>query len=254
MWSRKELKNRAKDILRKTYWRALVVSIVIAITGGNDAWSGGGNGRSNYKDFKNHTYSNFHYSDFIDWHFILVFASIFLIVSVLILAFRIFVGYSLEVGGKRFFTQASQYGDDRICLGFGFNGENYKGIVKTMLVTNIFIFLWTLLLIIPGIIKAYAYRMVPYILSDNPNIGTEEAIALSNKMTMGHKWDMFVLDLSFIGWYILGSLLCGIGVFFVMPYSNATNAELYLVLRRNALENNWCSRRDLLLDDANNTW
>lgn len=116
-----------------------------------------------------------------------------------------------------------------------------------MLVSKVYIFLWSLLLIIPGIIKAYAYRMVPYILADNPNIGVNEAITLSNEMTRGHKFDMFVLDLSFIGWYILGSIALGIGVLFVMPYENATNAELYLVLRKEALRNGWCRYEDLLL-------
>jgi uncharacterized membrane protein len=130
------------------------------------------------------------------------------------------------------------------------------GIIKTMLLSKIFIFLWSLLLIIPGIIKSYAYRMVPYILADNPNIGAEKAIELSNEMTRGHKFDMFVLDLSFIGWYLLGTLALGIGVFLVMPYDNATNAELYLVLRNDAIKNNLCSYEDLLLDqpifDTNN--
>jgi uncharacterized membrane protein len=89
--------------------------------------------------------------------------------------------------------------------------------------------------------------MVPYILADNPNIGVEKAISLSTEMTMGHKLDMFVLDLSFLGWYLLGTLAFGIGIFFVMPYDNATKAELYLSLRENALRNNLCSYNDLLL-------
>jgi len=89
--------------------------------------------------------------------------------------------------------------------------------------------------------------MVPYILADNPNIGVMKAITLSNEMTNGHKFDMFVLDLSFIGWYFLGALALGIGVLFVMPYENATNAELYLVLRKEALKNNLCTAEDLLL-------
>jgi uncharacterized membrane protein len=90
--------------------------------------------------------------------------------------------------------------------------------------------------------------MVPYILADNPNIGVKKAIALSNEMTMGHKYDIFVLDLSFIGWYLLGAIAFGIGIIFVFPYENATKAELYLVLRESALESNLCSYEDLLLD------
>mgnify|MGYP006295230481 CR=1 FL=1 len=91
------------------------------------------------------------------------------------------------------------------------------------------------MLIIPGIIKSYAYRMVPYILAENPKIGHRRALDLSNKMTRGEKWKIFVLDLSFIGWFILGALFFGIGVFFVQPYYDATNSELYIKLKK---ENN----------------
>ncbi|MNI95549.1 hypothetical protein D3C73_1538330 [compost metagenome] len=75
-------------------------------------------------------------------------------------------------------------------------------------------------------------------------------------MTRGHKLDMFVLDLSFIGWYLLGILALGVGVLFVNPYFNATNAELYLVLRKEALNNNLCSYEDLALvsSNSNDIW
>ena len=240
MWSRKELKDRAKKVLKKIYWSAFGVSIVIALVGGNNGWGGGNSNSGHSRDY---VYSNIHNSNFIDWSLI-QFALIPLIV---IIALRIFIGYCLEVGGRRYFVQSSQYKNNKRCFSFGFDGQNYSGIVQTMLLTKVFIFLWTLLLIIPGIIKYYAYRMVPYILADNPNIGVLKAISLSNEMTRGHKFDMFVLDLSFIGWYLLGTIALGVGVLFVMPYENATNAELYLVLRKNALKNKFCSYEDLLL-------
>lgn len=241
MWTRKELKDKAKAVLRKTYWSAFWISIVIALAGGTNGWGSGGGSHSN--DSIDYVYSNIHDNGFINWRFI----SIALIALIVIIVIRIFIGYCLEVGGRRYFVKSAQYKDNKKCFSFGFNEQNYMGIVKTMLLTNVFIFLWTLLLIIPGIIKSYAYRMVPYILADNPNIGAQEAIALSNEMTKGHKFDMFVLDLSFIGWYLLGAIALGVGVLFVMPYENATNAELYLVLRKDALKNNLCSYEDLLL-------
>jgi uncharacterized membrane protein len=241
MWSRKELKDRAKAVLRNIYWSAFGVSIVIALAGGNNGWGGGGS--SNSRDSRHSFYSNFHNGSFINWGFV----SVVLIGVMVLIALRIFIGYCLEVGGRRYFVQSAQYKDNARCFSSSFDKENYMEIVKTMLVKNILIFLWSLLLIIPGIIKAYAYSMVPYILADNPNIGVQKAIALSNEMTMGHKFDMFVLDLSFIGWYLLGTIALGIGVLFVMPYENATHAELYLVLRKNALESNLCSYEDLLL-------
>ena len=245
MWSRKELKDKAKAVLREIYWSAFGVSIVLALVGGNHSFGGGGNGGgSNYRNSRDSIYLNINSYEFINWRLI---ATWIIVLILLAIAFRIFIGYSLEVGGRRFFVKSAQYKDNKKCFSFGFDGQNYMKIVETMLLRSVFTFLWTLLLIIPGIIKSYAYRMVPYILADNPNIGAMEAITLSNEMTMGHKFDMFVLDLSFIGWYFLGSLALGIGVFFVMPYENATNAELYLVLRKNALKNNLCTYEDLLL-------
>lgn len=252
MWSRKELKDRAKAVLSKIYWSAFGVSIVLALAGANSGWGGGGGSHS--RDSRESFYSNIHNGNYVYQNLL----TIVLIGILVIIALRIFVGYCLEVGGRRYFIQSAQYRDNKRCFSFSFDQENYMQIVKTMLLKNIFIFLWSLLLIIPGIIKSYAYSMVPYILADNPNIGVKKAIALSNEMTMGHKFDMFVLDLSFIGWYLLGGLAFGIGVFFVMPYQNATDAELYLILRKNALEANLCSSEDLLLTNPitvdNNIW
>lgn len=87
--------------------------------------------------------------------------------------------------------------------------------------------------------------MVPYILSNNPNIGYKRALHLSKQMTNGEKMNIFVLDLSFIGWFFLGILTFGIGVLFVLPYYNATKAELYLVLRQKALESGLSSKEEL---------
>jgi uncharacterized membrane protein len=132
-------------------------------------------------------------------------------------------------------------------LGCVFNKNHYRGVVVTMLWRAWLNFLWFLLFIIPGIIMAYAYRMVPYILADNPNIGYRRAVQLSTQMTQGHKLHIFVLDLSFLGWLILGVLAFFVGVLFVLPYINAANAELYLVLRRNAIKTGYCSEQELLL-------
>ena len=105
-----------------------------------------------------------------------------------------------------------------------------------MFVTELFIFLWSLLLLIPGIYKTYQYYMVPYILSDNPNIPGARARSISRAMTDGEKLNIFLLELSFIGWYLLGGLCLGIGVFFVNPYYEATKAELYIYLRDRAIQ------------------
>lgn len=87
------------------------------------------------------------------------------------------------------------------------------------------------LLALPVINRQYAYRMVPWILGDNPMIGRRRALRLSIAMTRGHKMEMFILDLSFIGWFLLGVLACGVGILFVIPYYHAVQAELYAKLR-----------------------
>ena len=95
-----------------------------------------------------------------------------------------------------------------------------------------FLFLWTLLLIIPGIVKAYEYRMVPYILAEQPDINYSDAFSISKQMMDGQKMDTFILDLSFIGWTLLETITCGLtGIFWSQPYIDAVNGELYVWLR-----------------------
>ncbi len=171
-------------------------------------------------------------------------------VLVLALAFGAFIANPLTVGVRKYFVESAELGGSPDTAPFNllahaFKGQHYIEVVKPMFLRDVYIFLWSLLLIIPGIIKSYAYAMVPYILSDNPQIGTKRAIELSNEMTRGEKMDMFVLDLSFIGWYLLGLLACFIGIFFVNPYYNATHAELYRVLREKAFDDNLCSYEEL---------
>ena len=148
------------------------------------------------------------------------------------IALRIFVLNPLKMGCRAFFKTSAESPHQKMNdLGLGFRNGNYGSVVKTMFFRDLYTFLWSLLFIIPGIIKAYAYRMVPYILADNPKMDTSEAIALSRKMMDGQKWNAFVLDLSFLGWYLLGALALGIGTLFVHPYKFSTDAQLYLVLR-----------------------
>lgn len=107
----------------------------------------------------------------------------------------------------------------------------------TLLLTSIFQFLWDLT-IIGGIIKHYSYFMVPYIVAENPNITPLDAINLSRKMMKGHKWECFVLDLSFIGWDILGFLTVGLlSIFYINPYKESAFCEYYAYIRKYAIKN-----------------
>jgi uncharacterized membrane protein len=246
MWRRTELKTNAKIFLRTHYWKAFVVALIVFLTGGNEygLFSGGSQSRPG----GNGTGVNINIGDIFfggssgisgTWLErigipLVIFVSIGMAMTafLLFLAFRVFVGAPLEVGGRKFFYDGIREEPDLSNLLSVFRSAHYLNVVKTMFLRGLYIFLWTLLLIIPGIIKHFAYRMVPFILSEEPDLDADEAIRRSIDMTHGHKMDMFVLDLSFIGWYILGSLLLGIGIVFVHPYYEATYAQLYNKLRQ----------------------
>ena len=112
--------------------------------------------------------------------------------------------------------------------------QGFKRFLDTLLAylfISIFTFLWFLLLIIPGIIAGLSYSMTYYILIDHPELTPLEAIRLSKEIMVGHKGELFVLGLSFIGWFFLGLITFGIGLLYVIPYFNATLAEFYLSIK-----------------------
>ncbi len=242
MWTREELKRKAKMFLKTHYLPAFFVSFVLMIVTGS-----GGNFRNENKISHDPALyiNNAEFNPDAFWHVAGPIVGIGALVFVALILLRIFIGYILEVGARNYFLRGTEREVTVSEMAFGFNSEYYGNIVKTMFIKGLYNLLWFLLLIIPGIIKAYAYSMVPYILADNPNIDSDRAIELSIKMTGNQKWDMFVLDLSFIGWYLLGSLLFGIGTWFVNPYVDATKAQLYSKLRLNAVRSNLCTPEEL---------
>ena len=158
---------------------------------------------------------------------VLVVAIVLLLSSVL----KIFVLNPLEAGCRNFLLRNATGESDLGDIGFGFTPDYWRN-VKTLFLRDLFRFLWGLLLIVPGIIKCYSYRMAPYILADRPELSGTEVLTLSRQMMNGHKWKTFVLDLSVLGWNILSALTFGLlGVFYVNPYRQCTNAELYRELK-----------------------
>jgi len=113
-----------------------------------------------------------------------------------------------------------------------FSGFNYilKAFGLTFMV-GLFTLLWSLLLIVPGIIAAYRYSMALFILADDPDIGVMEAIAQSKEITKGYKWSLFVLQLSFIGWAILAYFTCGLLYLWLLPYMYVTYGYFYLKIK-----------------------
>lgn len=118
--------------------------------------------------------------------------------------------------------------DENLDYGHLFDGFNqYFRIFLAELLRGIYILLWALLLIIPGLIKEYSYAMTEFILKDNPEMSGEEAICESMRLMQGHKMQLFLLDLSMIGWLILSFLTLGIGLLFLMPYNYTAHAHFY---------------------------
>lgn len=127
--------------------------------------------------------------------------------------------------------------------GFSDYWRNVGGVLWMYLFT----FLWTLLFIIPGIIKALAYFMTPYILADSRNVSPTQALKLSMRMTRGYKGKIFVMFLSFIGWALLSALTLGIlPIFYTGPYVYTSFAGLYDELKLNALRNGIVTEQELV--------
>ena len=105
--------------------------------------------------------------------------------------------------------------------------SQYVRITLAELLKGIYVLLWLFLFIIPGFVKSYSYAMTEFILKDNPDISGEEAICRSMKMMQGHKMQLFLLDLSMIGWLILSFLTLGIGFLFLVPYNYSSHAHFY---------------------------
>ena len=204
-----------------SYWKSVLVAFLLGLTSASFASSGSAANAEGISD----GYYSFE-------HYLPVILTFVFFAGVLALALRIFLLRPLEVGCRRYFLEDIIRPAELDCLKAGFSG-NYRNVVWVMFCRDVFIFLWTLLLIVPGIVKSYEYRMVPYVLAENPDLSREEAFALSKRMMDGDKMNAFILDLSFIGWALLTILTCGlVGIFYYQPYLALTDAALYQTLKK----------------------
>lgn len=222
MWTREQIKANAKIVMAKNYWMMMGVSALYAVISG--IFSGVSSSTSSYFERS---------SEYMPVEIALMIAAVVLVLSFAGIIFNIFVGNPLEIGKDRFYmcTRLQQTPFGELFCAFKSGKGFYLNIVKTQFLRKLYISLWSLLFIIPGIIKTYEYYMVPYILAENPNISSARAFELSKIMTNGEKWNIFVLELSFIGWQLLGMMACCIGTYFVIPYVDSTFAELYEAMR-----------------------
>lgn len=164
-------------------------------------------------------------------------AGIATVVILIVLVAKVFVGNLLKMGGYRFFilNQTAQPGIGTLLDGF--RSGHYVNIVLTMFLRDLFTALWSLLLVVPGIVKHYEYLMVPYIIAENPAMDYKEAFQISKQMMDGEKMEAFIMDLSFIGWYLLSAVTCGLlAIFYVNPYVQASFAEMYTFNKQKAYQ------------------
>lgn len=164
-------------------------------------------------------------------------AGIATVVILIVLVAKVFVGNLLKMGGYRFFilNQTAQPGIGTLLDGF--RSGHYVNIVLTMFLRDLFTALWSLLLVVPGIVKHYEYLMVPYIIAENPEMDYKEAFQISKQMMDGEKMEAFIMDLSFLGWYLLSAVTCGLlAIFYVNPYVKASFAEMYTFNKQKAYQ------------------
>lgn len=288
MWTRKELKERAKASLKRNYWKIVLVSLLLILLGGG--FSGFGSGISSNttgsveqhevekteEDSGNFLIDSYETDDEVELLSddsanemaasgeekqsrtssmmmvaiaVIVFLVLFLIVFVIIFVLDAFIYNPIIVGAERFMLKSVDGKAEVKEVAYGFD-HSYMNIVKTMFMSDLYVFLWSLLFIIPGVYKKYQYRMVPYIMAEHPETSYKEALQLSKEMMNGEKWHAFVLDVSFIPWHILGMITCGIlEIFYIAPYQNLTNAELFRTME---VQHGGAGRQDVvpMLEDA----
>ena len=266
MWTRKSVKEKGKKAFFGNFWKSVLVAIILGITLGaassgfssgsslsssvtslikttTESQSGSTNGTITYTDDQGDSHNvtfDLDLSDpasvdqdevnFVVSAVLAILAIgfvIYLVITVFALAFKYLLLTPFEYGCRKFFRKNLDEPAKLSNIVYVFD-SHYKNIVKTAFLTDLFIWLWSLLFIVPGIIKAYQYRLVPYIMSENPEMSFRDAQAESARLMNGNKWKTFVLDLSFIGWDILSIFTWGLlEIFFVAPYKASTHAALY---------------------------
>lgn len=229
-----DFRTIARDALRGRWGIAVIAGLIAALLGG--IASNGPEVSFNYNDnganvnFSVGSHQIYSSSEGVmpelnGW---IVSGAVYLILGAIAFAVVFFIlGSIIEVGYARFnLDLVDRQKQAELNTLFSFF-PNWKTTAMTNFVKGLYIFLWTLLLIIPGIIASYSYAMTGYILADNPELTPGEAIAQSKEMMDGNRWRLFCLQFSFVGWSILAALTLGIGNLWLTPYRQAATAAFY---------------------------
>lgn len=229
MWNRAELKMRGNMAFKKNYVSAVVVALLMGIFGTVSSESSARRVSENSDIYSGNLFNVGMITGLL--------AGIATVVILIVLVAKVFVGNLLKMGGYRFFilNQTAQPGIGTLLDGF--RSGHYVNIVLTMFLRDLFTALWSLLLVVPGIVKHYEYLMVPYIIAENPAMDYKEAFQISKQMMDGEKMEAFIMDLSFLGWYLLSAVTCGLlAIFYVNPYVQASFAEMYTFNKQKAYQ------------------
>ena len=229
MWNRAELKMRGNIAFKKNYVSAVVVALLMGIFGTVSGESSARRVSENSDIYSGNLFNVGMITGLL--------AGIATVVILIVLVAKVFVGNLLKMGGYRFFilNQTAQPGIGTLLDGF--RSGHYVNIVLTMFLRDLFTALWSLLLVVPGIVKHYEYLMVPYIIAENPAMDYKEAFKISKQMMDGEKMEAFIMDLSFLGWYLLSAVTCGLlAIFYVNPYVQASFAEMYTFNKQKAYQ------------------
>ena len=228
-WSRQRLKEMAKVALHGSYWKSVFASLIVTLVLGVSL---GSRSIIHYRfEAGSSPQAVLANGMKLPAIFLLV-AFIFAAAGVAVfIALSILVFWPAEVGCRAYFDEALYAPADLRVIGKGF-GPEYMNVMKIQLKRYIYTFLWSLLLIVPGIMKFYEYSMIPYLLAENPGMDEKECFRTSKAMMNGEKWEAFLLDLSFIGWMLLGTVTAGlVWYFYAGPYYELTWAGLFGALK-----------------------
>lgn len=242
MWNRMDLKANAKIAFQRNYWTCVAVSVVAAFLSGELGASTRSASSGAQTAMQGDVYGSgiFHYG----WSVFFLLMMIF--VGVIVVLISVLVSNTVKVGKSRYYMENREHKTKMTQLFYGFRNGRYGNIVLTMFLKSLYVFLWSLLLFIPGIIKEFSYMLVPYILSENPDMDHRRALELSRQMMDGYKAEAFVLGLSFLGWELLGVMTCGIlNIFYVSPYMDAAYAEFYAAVKSDAMQKGITSEYEL---------
>ena len=232
MWNRADLKMRGNMAFKKNYVSAVVVALLMGIFGTVSGESSARRVSENSDIYSGNLFNVGMITGLL--------AGIATVVILIVLVAKVFVGNLLKMGGYRFFilNQTAQPGIGTLLDGF--RSGHYVNIVLTMFLRDLFTTLWSLLLVVPGIVKHYEYLMVPYIIAENPAMDYKEAFQISKQMMDGEKMEAFIMDLSFLGWYLLSAVTCGLlAIFYVNPYVQASFAEMYTFNKQKAYQDGY---------------